>query len=107
MPSIKVVVVPITSGLGVISGFSESVNSIVGRLGMDSRFTTKTDVAGFSEGVESGADIIMMADDNRFIAYNTRVNRFIDNWTGTALGYSIALKNAAGGLEGKEVVVIG
>ncbi len=107
MASIKVVVVPITSGLGVISGFSESVNSIVQRLGMDSRFTTKTDVTGFSEGVEEGADIIMMADDIRFIAYNTRVNSFIDNWTGTALGYSVALKNAAGGLEGKDVLVIG
>ncbi|MBR7152283.1 MAG: 3-methylornithyl-N6-L-lysine dehydrogenase PylD [Candidatus Methanomethylophilaceae archaeon] len=103
----RVACVPITSGLGVIGGFSASVDAIVRRLGMDSWVTEGTDVLGFSQGVSDGADIIMMSDDPKFIAYNTRENRFIDNSWGTALGYSVALKNAAGGLEGKEVLVIG
>jgi len=100
-------VVPITSGLGIIGGFSDSVSAIVKRLGMDSEVTSNTDVAGFSEGVERGSDIIMMADDKRFVAYNTRCNRFTDNAYGTAMGYSVVLRDAARGLDGKDVLVIG
>ena len=95
----KVAVVPITSGLGIISGFSASVDAIVKRLGMDSHVTQGTDVNGFTEAVREGADIIMMADDNMFIAYNVREMRETDNSWGTAKGYAVALKNAAGGLE--------
>ncbi len=103
----RVACVPITSGLGVIGGFSDSVNAIVGRLGMDSFVTSGTDVNGFAEGVRNGADIIMMADDDMFVAYNVHANRMVDNSYGTALGYSVALKEAAGGLEGKQVLVVG
>jgi pyrrolysine biosynthesis protein PylD len=99
--------VPITSGLGVIGGFSESVNAIVGRLGMDSYVTSGTDVQGFSEAIRDGADIVMMADDTMFIAYNVREGRQTNNSWGTAMGYSVCLRNAAGGLEGKKVLVIG
>lgn len=99
--------VPITSGLGIISGFSASVNAIVSRLGMDSHVTEGTDVDGFAQAVAEGVDIIMMADDRMFVAYNVRENRYTDNSWGTAKGYSVALKNAAGGLEGKDVLVIG
>ena len=107
LSTFRVACVPITSGLGVIGGFSASVDAIVRRLGMDSRVTNDPDVLGFSQGVMDGADIIMMSDDPKFIAYNTRENRFIDNSWGTALGYAVALKNAAGGLEGRNVLVIG
>ena len=103
----KVAVVPITSGFGVISGFSDSVNAIVRRLGMDSHVTKGTDVTGFTEAVAEGADLVMAADDDTFIAYNVKARRYTDNAYGTAMGYSVALKNAAGGLEGKEVLVIG
>lgn len=103
----RVGVVPITSGLGVIGGFSASVDAIVRRLGMDSHVTRGTDVAGFTEAIAEGVDIVMMADDNMFVAYNTHANRYTDNSWGTAIGYSVALRNAAGGLEGKDVLVIG
>ena len=103
----KVACVPITSGLGIIGGFSASVDAIVKRLGMDSHVTTKTDVDGFTEGIISGADIIMMADDNQFIAYNVHKNKMVNNSYGTALGYAVALQAAAGGLEGKDVLVVG
>lgn len=107
LSSFRVACVPITSGLGVIGGFSDSVDAIVRRLGMESHVTKGTDVNGFTEGVRDGADIVMMADDDMFVAYNTHANRMVDNSYGTALGYSVALKAAAGGLEGKKVLVIG
>ncbi|MDO5853238.1 MAG: 3-methylornithyl-N6-L-lysine dehydrogenase PylD [Thermoplasmata archaeon] len=99
--------VPITSGLGIIGGFAKSVDAIVTRLGMRSRVTDATDVAGFAEATRDGADIIMMSDDPVFMAYNTRERAYTDNSWGTAMGYSVCLKNAAGGVEGKDVLVIG
>ncbi|MBR6203804.1 MAG: 3-methylornithyl-N6-L-lysine dehydrogenase PylD [Candidatus Methanomethylophilaceae archaeon] len=105
--SFKVGVVPITSGLGVIGGFAQSVDAIVKRLGMRSYVTRGTDVQGFSECIRDGADMVMMADDTMFIAYNVREGRQTNNSWGTAMGYSVCLRNAAGGLEGKEVLVIG
>ena len=99
--------VPITSGLGIIGGFAKSVDAILDRLGMRSRVTSSTDVTGFREAVESGADIVMMSDDPTFVAYNTRENKFTDNSWGTAMGYAVCLKNAANGVEGKDVLVVG
>ena len=104
---VRVAVVPITSGMGVISGFSKSVDAIVKRLGMDSYVTKGTDVNGFQEGILDGVDMIMMADDAMFVAYNVHAVRSTNNSWGTAMGYAVALKNAAGGIEGKDVLVIG
>lgn len=103
----RAVAVPITSGMGVISGFSASVDAIVRRLGMQCHVTDGTDVLGFSQGIDEGCDLVMMADDRMFVAYNTHERRSTDNSWGTAKGYAVALKNAAGGLEGKDVLVIG
>lgn len=100
-------VIPITSGMGVIGGFSKSVDAIVRRLGIQSHVTVGTDVQGFSEALVDGVDLIFMADDSMFVAYNVRKNKFISNHFGTALGYSVVLKNAADGIDGKDVLVIG
>ncbi len=107
LSAFRVAVVPITSGLGVIGGFAKSVDAIVRRLGMRSYVTDGTDVQGFSEGIRDGADMIMMADDTMFIAYNVREGKQTNNSWGTAMGYSVCLRNAAGGLEGRDVLVIG
>ena len=103
----RVACVPITSGMGVIGGFSQSVNAIVSRLGMKSYVTEGTDVNGFSQAITDGVDMIMMADDAKFLAYNVHAAKGTNNSWGTAMGYSVALKNAAGGVEGKDVLVIG
>ena len=55
----------------------------------------------------AGADIVLMADDDRFVAYNTVTGTVADNARCTALGYSYALRDAAGGLAGREVLVMG
>lgn len=100
-------VVPITSGLGIIGGFAESVNSIVSRLGIRSHVTEETDVKGFSEASSDGVDLIFMADDKTFIAYNTKERKFISNHYGTALGYSYVLCKSSEGVRGKRVLVVG
>jgi pyrrolysine biosynthesis protein PylD len=102
-----VAIVPVTSGKGVISGFSASVAAAVHALGMRSFVTRSPDVAGISEAFSSSADIIFMADDERFIALNTRTRSFSDNIWSTAKGYVTALSLAEGGLDGKKVLVIG
>jgi len=103
----KVAVVPITSGKGIIGGFSLSVATAIRTLGMQPFITGTCDVSGISEAFSSDADIIFMADDERFVALNTRTRSFSDNVWSTAKGYVTALKLAEGGLNGKTVLVIG
>ena len=106
--SYSVAIVPVTSGEGIIGGFSRSVAVAVGALGMRSFVTESCDVTGLSEAFSSSADIIFMADDERFIALNTKTRSFSDNIWSTARGYVTALGLAEeGGLEGKTVLVIG
>ena len=107
LTGIKVGVVPITSGKGVISNFSESVAEIVRRIGMEAFVTEATDVAGLAEALSAEADIVFMADDIKFIAINTNNGKFSNNSFSTAAGYVSALKGAAKGLSGKEVLVLG
>jgi len=102
-----VAIVPVTSGKGVIGGFSRSVAAATEALGMPSFVTKFCDVMGISEAFSSHADIIFMADDDRFIALNTRTSSFSDNIWATAKGYVTALRLAEGGLKGKTVLVIG
>ncbi|MDR3205781.1 MAG: 3-methylornithyl-N6-L-lysine dehydrogenase PylD, partial [Candidatus Methanoplasma sp.] len=103
----KACAVPITSGLGVIKRFSESVAEIARKLGMDASVTESPDVTGFTEALNAGADIIFMADDTTFASYNVRVGKYANNSFCTAAGYASALRGAAGGLEGRKVLVLG
>jgi pyrrolysine biosynthesis protein PylD len=100
-------VVPIRSGLGVISGFSETVCGILLHLGFDAAVTTHSDVAGFADAVDAGAAVIMAADDDRFVAFCPRQGQTVDNSRATARGYVAGLDLMAGGLAGRTVLVIG
>lgn len=102
-----VAVVPMTCGGGVIDGFSTSVMEIASHIGFRSFVTAGTDVSGFAEALKSGADLILMADDDEFIAVNMSNNRLTTNTHCTALGYVEVLKEAEGSLWGKDVTVIG
>lgn len=99
--------VPITAGLGVIGGFSLSVKAILEGMGFNCFVTSKPDVDGIYEALERGAELIFIADDRRFLAYNTITGQYTENVLSTAAGYSEALDLAAGGLKGKDVLVIG
>ncbi len=105
--NLKAGVVPITSGEGVIRGFSESVKAISEYLGMEAFVTNSPDVGGIAEAMSKGADIIFMADDYEFIAYNLKTGVYSNNTIATAKGYISALELAMGTFENNEVLVIG
>jgi 3-methylornithyl-N6-L-lysine dehydrogenase len=105
--SVKIGVVPVKSGEGIIGGFCDTVKHIVEHIGFDGFVTQGTDVAGMAEAVERNADVIMMADDYRFIALNIQSGRIVDNSEATARGMVAGLDLMAGGLEGKSVLILG
>ena len=103
-----IAVVPVSVGLGVITGFCEAVAAIAVHMGCKAFVTQATDVAGIAEAVEKTADIVMLADDNFFVAIHHESHWFIDNSTATAKGFTAGLKLMAGGsLHQKNVLVIG
>lgn len=105
---LKVAVVTMTSGLGEIGSFAESVQGILGAMKINTFVTAKTDVDGIYEAHERGAHIAFMADDDRFIALNLGKNKVGDNNSGTAKGFVAALEGAMKEpLMDKEVLIIG
>lgn len=108
---VNAAVIPITSGEGVIKGFTGAVEAILRHIGVNAVITGKTDVGGFGEAFASGADLVFAADDRQFLAFNMRNRITVDNARATAEGFVQALAAAAekqsGGLAGREVLVLG
>ncbi|MEI3503477.1 MAG: hypothetical protein V8Q42_07440 [Anaerovoracaceae bacterium] len=84
----KVAVVPVTSGLGEIESFPQAVSAVTVAMGFDTFVTEHTDVSGFYEASCKGADIVYMADDDRYIAVNMRTGKIGENDISTAGGYA-------------------
>jgi pyrrolysine biosynthesis protein PylD len=103
----RIAAVPLSSGEGVIPGFSECVVTILRHVGCDAWVTTQADVRGLQEAAEMGAEVVFLADDHRFIALNLRNGRCIDDDLATADGYVTALDAAADGVMGREVLLLG
>jgi pyrrolysine biosynthesis protein PylD len=103
----SVAVIPVTAGQGVIGGFTQAVGGIIEHLDCPCFTTTNSDVSGLAEAIERGATIVFLADDNRFIAINIPKKRVIDNAEATAWSYAYALDACAGGLKGRDVLLIG
>ena len=103
----RIAAVPMSSGEGVIPGFSACVVATLLHLGCDAWMTTQPDVSGMQAAVAAGATILFLADDHRFIALNLTKACSVDDDPATADGYVTALEAAAGGLEGREVLVLG
>jgi 3-methylornithyl-N6-L-lysine dehydrogenase len=99
--------VPVSSGLGFIPFFSQCVEVILRHIGCDAFVTTQPDVKGLQEAVERGAQVLFVADDDRFVALNVRSGACADDDPCTASGYATALEAAAGGLSGRTVLVLG
>ncbi len=102
-----VAVVPMSCGKGIIDGFTDTVSAIAKHMGFHSFVTRGSNASGLAEAYQSGAEIIMTADDEEFIAINVSSNQLTNNTICTALGYVEALRKAEGTLWGKEVAVIG
>ena len=107
LDQVRIAAVPVRSGLGVICGFSGTVAAIVSHLGFESFVTESCDVAGIAEGFERGADILMLADDERFIALTPGGRHVVDNSRATAQGFVAGLELMRGGLVGESVLVLG
>jgi len=103
----RVAVIPVTTGLGIISNFSESVCEVCKWLGMDAMVTKNTDISGFREACEAQVDIIMMADDEEFVAYNVKAKKCAYNSLSTAKAYIAALAATTDLLAKKDVLVVG
>jgi 3-methylornithyl-N6-L-lysine dehydrogenase len=100
-------IIPVTSGKGLIKGFSDAVHGIVSQLGFAAFITEATDVAGLAEAFKRNADAILLSDDTRFVAINIESRHVIDNSEATARGYVAGLDLMVGGVNAKKVLVIG
>jgi pyrrolysine biosynthesis protein PylD len=103
----RVAVVPMDCGQGVIEGFSDSVRAIAAHLGSDAFVTRHSDVGGLAEAYMWDADLLLAADDQRFIALNLRTRRVADNSACTARGFAAALDLLCGGVRARGVLVLG
>jgi len=104
---VTVAAVPMGSGLGIIEGFSKTVGSIAAQLGFRGFVTEGHDVAGIAEAVEKGGDILMLADDERFVAITSGRGQVVDNVWATARGFVAGLEAMGGGLTGASALVLG
>lgn len=84
----KVGIVPVTSGNGIIGNFSASLHAITEYFGFDSFVTDMPDVSGYYEAVRNGAQIILMADDNTFLAHNLKNGKIANNQPCTGIIYA-------------------
>jgi len=100
-------VIGVTAGKGIIKGFVSAVAGIIEYMGCPCITTAHSDVAGLADGIEKGAGIVFMADDNRFVAVRLHEGRVVDNSMASAWGYATALDILVGGLNGKDVLLIG
>ncbi|MEA4922483.1 MAG: 3-methylornithyl-N6-L-lysine dehydrogenase PylD [Eubacteriaceae bacterium] len=108
----KVAVVPFTCGEGVIETFADSLRAISEEMGFDSVVTEHNDVSGIYEASCRGNDIILLADDDRYIALNTSNGKIGENDEATAAGYIEALdamnkKRSGRGISGETVLILG
>lgn len=103
----RVCAVPMTCGQGLIENFSETLCAIASHLGFDAYVTGGTDIAGMADAFQGDADMMLTADDNRFLAVNMATRRVADNSQCTGKGFCEGLAQMAGGLKEKPVLVIG
>jgi pyrrolysine biosynthesis protein PylD len=104
---VRVAVVPLDCGQGVLPGFAEAVRVIASRLGFEAWVTTRPDAGGLAEAFREGAGMLVTADEDSFIAVNLATRAVADNNEATARGFVTALSLLAGGLAGQEALVLG
>ena len=105
--ALRVACIPITAGIGILGDFCHIVAAAIGQLCGASAFVTQgCDVTGFEEALEGGADIVFMADDDTFVAYQVKSGRFSDNSCATGRMFAALLDCASGGIDG-DVLILG
>lgn len=105
--SYTVRVIPVTSGLGVITSFSDTVAGILQFLGFKAQVSTATDVSGIADAVESKVDGLFMADDVTFISLDCASWEKIDNSVVTGRMYATVMDLMVGDTANNDVLVVG
>jgi len=105
IPPVRCAVIPVTSGLGIIGNFCESVRAILNYCGADAFITEKRDVAGIREAYDKRADLFFAADDDVCALFGTRSNVCSDNAYATGIGFAAALEKMNGGAG--EAIILG
>lgn len=103
----RIGVVPLTTGLGIIGGFSDTVQAILSFVGAEVFVTAATDVAGINEALAAGVKQLFMADDLTCSLMDLQSRCTADNGIATGRGFGAALALAAGEIKGKKVAVLG
>ncbi len=107
MANVRIGVVPIGWGLGLIGGFSQTTRDILKHIGFQAFISSGSNVSGLAEALEQRADIIFLSDDDHFVALNVECRRVVENAEATGKGFAAGLNLMAGGLQGQKTLVIG
>jgi len=107
MSGIKVGVVPISWGQGVIEGFCQATAAILKHLGFSAFVSGPSDIAGLAEAYEAKADVVFLSDDNDFVALNAATRQSVHNSHATGQGFAAGLDLMANGLVDRKVLVLG
>jgi pyrrolysine biosynthesis protein PylD len=104
---LRVGIVPIGWGQGVIEGFGVATAGILRHLGFDTFVTGHSDISGLAEAYEKKADVVFLSDDNDFVALNVGPRQHVHNAAATGKGFAAGLDLMAGGLVDQKVLVLG
>jgi 3-methylornithyl-N6-L-lysine dehydrogenase len=107
LADLRLGVIPITSGLGLVGGFAQSVAAVLNHLGCRSFVTEATDVAGIAEAVARRPAAIFLSDDSDFLAMDPIGGTIVHNTKATAQGFVSALARMADGLADRKVLLLG
>lgn len=88
---LSVAVVPVTTGEGIITGFSETVAEILNHLGFSTTVTPLPDVGGIAYAYSTGADLLFMSDDDHYVGINVHRKIFAHNTEATGRVYAAVL----------------
>lgn len=104
---IRIHIIPVTAGKGIITDFSQTVADILTFLGCEALVTEHHDAAGLAQAYEEGAEAVMLADDHRFVGINLHSRMVADNSILTGRVYAGALDLMTGGLKDTLTLVMG
>jgi pyrrolysine biosynthesis protein PylD len=107
VPGMRVGVVPIQWGQGLIEGFCATTAGILKHLGFDTFITGQADISGLTEAYDAGADVVFGSDDHDFVALNTTRRRYVHNAHATGKGFAAGLDLMAKGLTDQTILVLG
>lgn len=107
----KAAVIPVTSGFGLIGGFSQAVESILRHCQTETMITDKTDVGGLQQAYLSDCQLAFLADDEICAAFGIGSTVHSDNGFATGRGYASAMieamKNRGINPRGECVLILG